>query len=108
MLSPAAPRCQAPGRSGPWSAPPGAGNVTEEGTAVWRRSILMRIRGVGIRASLLVVLAALGPPPTRAGDPPPSAADVADRLRPGGAGGYEEIDWGRVPPWRQTAFFGVR
>lgn len=38
-----------------------------------------------------------------------SAPPTSEFLRPPGAERYgPEIDWGRVPPWHQTSFFGVR
>lgn len=39
----------------------------------------------------------------------PSAATAAERLRSPGDDPYADpIDWATLPPWRQTAYFGVR
>lgn len=61
--------------------------------------------GLALSASLLLLGLRTGEAP--AGEPPKSAAQVADGLRSRDEG-YGPVDWANLPPWRQTSFFGLR
>jgi hypothetical protein len=66
---------------------------------------------VATLAALALFAHAPGPASGQAVRPaePPGASAVSDLLRPPGEDPYgEAIDWSRLPPWRQTSFFGVR
>lgn len=65
-------------------------------------------------AALLVAALATAARPADAQDvtvapSPPGGEPVSEFLRPPGSDRYAPaVDWARIPPWRQTSFFGIR
>ena len=67
----------------------------------YRRRFATVTGWIGLVAALLSASAL-------AGEPPRTAADVAAGLQLKGSMSDRPIDWGAIPPWQQSTFFGLR